>query len=452
MRQIVPPIVLTQKILEEPKPKEGASYRLTAHCVQIEQPEGVLLYHTLTGELLLLEKKEAEQLQKLSGAVPEALTGLIPHRVLVSRETNEIALADFVRGVAERFLGKDNVLTKYEIFTTTACNARCFYCFEAGAKTVTMTEETARAAGKYIAEHCGGKPVHIEWFGGEPLVNARVIDVITDYLRQQGVEFDSGITSNGYLFDASMVSRAKENWSTKRVQITLDGTEEIYNRRKAYVDPEGSPFQRVLQNISLLLDAEIPVVVRLNMDENNEKDLYTLVDELAERFGGRSGFGVYLRVLMENLGVEPPSYTEDVRCALAAKARALWEYFVRKGIAEKRTLRQRLTFYSCCADNVNAATITPEGRLGRCETTCERGIWGSVFSDVRDEAMLRQWRERRSPEELCRACAFYPRCTRLKECVARAEQCSPIEREEKRLRLYQAILETYEDWKAAGQS
>ncbi len=451
MRQIVPPLVLIQKILEQLKPEEGASYRPTTHCVQIQQPEGVLLYHTLTGELLLLEGKEAEQFQKLSGSVPAALTGLILCRFLVPQETNEMALADLVRGVAQRFPGKDNFLTKYVIFTTTACNAKCFYCFEAGAETVTMTEETARAAGKYIAEHCGGKPVHIEWFGGEPLMNPRVINVITDYLRLQGVEFHSRITSNGYLFDASTVLRAKEAWNAERVQITLDGTEEVYNRRKAYVDPEGSPFQRVLGNIGLLLDAGVQVTVRLNMDENNEQDLYLLVDELAERFAGRTGFGIYLRVLMENLGVEPPSYTEDVRCALAAKARALWEYFVRKGIAEKRTLRQRPTFYSCGADNVNAATITPEGRLGRCETTCERGIWGSVFSDERDDAVLRQWRERRTPEELCRVCAFYPQCVRLKECVARSEHCSPVEREERRLRLRQAILGTYEAWKTTDR-
>lgn len=101
---------------------------------------------------------------------------------------------------------------------------------------------------------------------------------------------------------------------------------------------------------------------------------------------------------------------------------------------------------------MNAATITPEGRLGRCESYIDKGLWGSVFSDGRDEQVLRQWRERRPPEECCKTCEHYPRCVRLKNCVIRTEDCSPVEREEQRIRLHQTVLDAYEDWKAAGQT
>ena len=449
MRQIVPPIGLVQKILgrQKEKEKEGTPYRLTTHCVRLEQPEGVLLYHTLTGELLLLEKEEAELLQKLSGPVPAALAELVPRRFLTPRGADEMALTDQARDIARRLGGENIPLTEYLIFTTTACNARCFSCFEAGIKKAAMTEETALAAGAYIADHCGGKPVRLAWFGGEPLVNVKAIDAISGVLRRRGVAFTSRMDSNGYLFDGALAARARADWGMDQVQITLDGTEEVYNRRKAYVNPEGSPFQRVLGNIGPLLDAGLEVAVRINMDGDNERDLYALVDDLAARFGGRPGFSIYCRVLIEHKGEAPAGYTEQERSALAEKARAMWAYLAQKGVAAERPLNQGPVLYSCWSDKAHAATITPEGRLGRCETRIDEGLWGSVFSEDRDEAVLRQWRERRPPEELCRTCALYPRCVRLKHCVVRTERCSPIERAEMGLRLRQGILGAYEQWK-----
>ncbi len=448
MRQIAPPFALVQKILGEQKKNVSAPYRLTTHCVQVvERPEGVLLCHTLTGELLLLTQEEAAALKTLSGSVPPALEALVPKWFLRPEGADDMALADQTRDITRLMTGKSDALTEYLIFTTTACNARCFYCFEAGIPKATMTEDTARAAGEYIAGHCGGQPVKLVWFGGEPLVNVKAIDAITGVLRRRGVAFSSRMDSNGYLFDEALARRVKEDWGLYEVQITVDGTEEIYNARKAFVHPEGSPFQRVMGNIGLLLDAGVPVKIRLNLDEENEGDLYALVDQLAERFGGKPGFAIYCRVLIENKGIEPAAYSEERRVSLAEKARAMWAYLEKKGVSVRTDMARALALYSCWGDKIYAATITPEGRLGRCESHIDRGLWGSVFSDGRDEQVLRRWRERRPPEERCKTCQLYPRCVRLKECVIRTERCSDVERMEMGLRLQRAILATFEDWK-----
>ncbi len=450
MVQIAPPFALTQKILGQQKTDAGSLYRLTTHCLRVERPEGVLLYHTLTGELVLLSRGEAEQLAEFPGPVPPALVELAARRFLVPQDADDTALADQTRDIGRLLSKKDSALTEYLIFTTTACNAQCFYCFEAGIQKKTMTEETARAAGEYIAAHCGGKPVHLVWFGGEPLVNVKAIDAISGILRRKGVEFRSRMDSNGYLFDAALAARAKADWGLEQVQIPMDGMEEVYNRRKAYVSHQGNPFRRVLGNIGPLLDAGIEVGVRLNLDEDNEKDLYALIDDLATRFGGRPGFTTHFRVLIENKGVAPSVYTEEERRSLAEKAVAMHKYLAGKGLLSRGHLPHSPVLWSCWANNARAATITPEGRLGRCESHIDKGLWGSVFSGERDEEVLRQWREQRSPEEVCRTCALYPWCIRLKKCVIHPEHCSPIERAEMGLKLRQGILEAYEDWKAGG--
>lgn len=51
-----------------------------------------------------------------------------------------------------------------------------------------------------------------------------------------------------------------------QIQVTLDGTEGVYNAVKRYVDAgEKSPYQVVLANIRGLLDAGVRVIVRLNV-------------------------------------------------------------------------------------------------------------------------------------------------------------------------------------------
>ncbi len=451
MRQIVPPITVAQKILGKQKRDISTPYRLTTHCVQVERPEGVLFYHTLTGELLLLSREEAAALENLSGPVPPALEALVSKWFLRPEGADDMALADQVLDIARRFEKDDGVLTKYLIFTTTACNARCFYCYEAGWENSTMTERTARTAGEYIAGHCGGRPVKLTWFGGEPLVNAKAIDAITDSLRKQGVEFRSVMTTNGYLFDEGLVRRAKDAWNLQQTQITLDGTEEIYNARKAYVHPEGSPFRRVLGNIGLLLDAGVPVKIRLNMDEDNERDLYTLVDQLADRFGETPGFSVYPAGLRDNTGSVPKSYTEEKRLDYVQKLRSLRAYAESKGIAEREPLRRGLRVNACEGDNDKFSIITPEGKLSRCEYCRGSAVWGSVFSEERDEEVLRQWKEFRRSGEACRDCAIYPQCLRLKKCPNWPDHCSPMERQLREDEIHWRVLGAYEDRKAANE-
>ena len=452
MRQVVPPFWIVQKILGEQKKNKGAPCRLTVHCVRVERPEGVLLYHTLTGELLLLTKEEADKLSCLPGPVPAALGALVPRWFLRPEGTDDVALADQVRAIATRFRKKDDALTRYKIFTTTACNARCFYCFEAGWKNSTMSEQVARDTASYIVKHCGGKPVHLHWFGGEPLVNVRAIDIITDSLREHGVELHSTMTSNGYLFDRKLVKRAREVWGLDIVQITLDGTEEVYNARKDYVNPEGSPFQRVLRNIDLLLEADIGVNVRLNMDGENERDLYTLIDQLAVRFGGKSGFGIHLLEIQGNYeGVDPPDYVEEELLTYAEKLRSLRVYAEKKGIAARPPLSRGFSINACRADSDSATTVTPEGMLGKCNSCINGTIWGSIYSGEMDKELLRQWRERKPPEAACKTCAIYPQCLRLKKCP-HFEHCFPIDRETRTDRLSRNILGAYEDWKASGQA
>lgn len=55
----------------------------------------------------------------------------------------------------------------YVILPTTACNARCFYCYESGIEFKSMDDAMAEAVVSYFADSKPEGSIAIHWFGGE---------------------------------------------------------------------------------------------------------------------------------------------------------------------------------------------------------------------------------------------------------------------------------------------
>ena len=395
-----------EKIIAATKIRQNEVYCLSSQCVMQKTDDGVLLYHTLTCALLLLDEHEAALLNALPGQIPEGLETLATGRFLVPVEADEPTYCEQLRRILAMTQKKEDAITSYTIFTTTDCNARCFYCFELGKSRIPMTDSTAKKIGEYITAHCKGKPVRLHWFGGEPLMGMNAIDIILAELKKNNISYSSIMTSNGYLFDEELVGKAKDEWKLKRIQITLDGTEEIYNRRKAYIYCEGSAYRRVLKNIGLLLDAGIHVQIRLNLDMNNQDELYKLVNELADTFGARENLSVYNYIIFEKTG---ENRSAEQRKELYQASAALTEHIRRCGLAKAEGVPRDFKLNCDMADNDACVTVTPEGRLGKCEHFSEtEEMWGSIWSEEKDEAVIASWKERYPALPECKSCFCYP--------------------------------------------
>lgn len=425
------------KILGKPHIVQNG-VRFSRYCVQTPVDEGLLLFHTLTRELLLLSGEEAGQLpesaelQKRWFVVPDSL--------------NEKNCADTVKWVLRATAKKPKHITAYTVMTTTDCNARCFYCYEMGQSRIPMTKETAHKTARYIKAHCGGESVHLAWFGGEPLFNPDVIDVICEDLRNSGVEYCSRMTSNGYLFDEVTVAKACSLWNLKRVQITLDGTEEIYNRSKAYIYRDGkNPYQVVLSNIGRLLDAGIPVVIRLNTDLYNAENLLALVDELSGRFIGKKGLSVYAHPLFDAESSMAESYTEDEWQLRYDALYRLNRRIEQCGLCRKQRIRKNLKTHHCMADSGSAVVIAPAGDIGLCEHYSESGFIGHIDRENFDRDAQLSWAEPSPEIPECADCCFYPECLKLKKC-ATDSVCFRQARELALENVRQSMLHEYRLW------
>ena len=425
------------KILKNFK-KTDTQNRMLHYCVAESVEEGVLLFNLMTREMVLLSQEEYD------GRLENAY--LKDRWFVVPENTNEKAYVDFIRSFLKRQEKNDGTITGYTIFTTTDCNARCFYCFELGRSRIPMSQETALKVVQYIKNHCGGKKVTLGWFGGEPLYNDSVIDVICDGLRREGIEYKSHMVSNGYLFDEAVIKRATESWNLQRVQITLDGTEKVYNKIKAYIYKNVNPYQTVMDNIEKLLDAQIYVSIRLNMDLSNAEDLVELVEELAQRFGGRKNLSVYAHHLFKEGETLANSYSAEEWIEREMAMSRLEEKIKQGSLEAKAGINNNIKLNHCMADSGRHVTILPDGSLGLCEHHTENEFIGHIDREDLDANVIASWKERVDQIPECTECFDYPQCIMLRKCSSN-NVCYLQYRQRRKRNTGRHMINKFKQWK-----
>lgn len=430
MRQIMAAEPTASKLCGEQTVKQSGEYRLTAHCLRVPCEDGTLLYHTMTGELLLLSSDETPE---------EYREELIRSWFLVPADYDEQQHVRDLRVILSLLSDKKTWRDSFTIFTTTDCNARCYYCFEAGISRASMSAETACDVAAYIARVSKGHEVKLSWFGGEPLYNIPAIETICRELERLGVAWWSIMTSNGYYLDEETARKAKTDWRVRRVQITLDGTREVYNRTKAYIDHDGDAYERVLRNIAYALSVGLGVTVRMNMDAKNVDNLLLLADELYARFGKQDKLDVMPVPLQPWAGAIRAFATEE-ECV--RRFTALQEKLREIGYLREHALERKLFTNHCMADNDACETILPDGRVGKCDIQHCKDLIGSIYDDRRNEEMVRAWKEQAELPE-CLKCPMFPRCNQLKKCNWVKKGCNEANQTILLQRLKRQVLEAY---------
>lgn len=430
MKTIVEPKEHIDKLWGKQRINETEVYRLMRYVLRVEHDGKTLLHNVVTGQLVELEQEEIQILEKLPAVYSPVMNQLVTKHYLVPEDFDEYKSVRQLRLICRR-RDTSTAINHYTILPTTFCNARCFYCYESDYPHVQMTEETASKLIDYIDKHREGKGITLNWFGGEPLVGVQRIDQITQGLKDRGISFTSSMVSNGYLFDEEMVNRAVELWKLQRIQITLDGTEETYNRVKAYVNVKDNPFQRVLRNIDLLSSRKIQVNIRLNVDFYNQEDIRNLIEELGERYSDNPSVGVYLNMLFSDVGFEPVSHSTDDLITLTGMINDYTERLKELGLSFDNRNFLHLTTSHCMADNPHSVMVQPDGSFCRCEHENVHDSYGSLENSIADPLRLEKWNEEIEPSEQCPKCAAYPACYHLRLCKDSDQPC---------IELFQQIL------------
>ena len=421
MKSILPAKEFITRLWGRPNPKDTV-YRLMKYLLRFSVEDGVLLHNTVTGQLIHMTDEEAGLLDNLPAKPTDAMRELIADHFLVPNNFDEYSSVKQLRKILQSRETGD-AINHYVILPTTFCNAHCFYCYESDYPRVHMTEETADKVINFIADHHEGKEVIINWFGGEPLVGIKRIDQISQGLKDREIPYASSMISNGYLFDEETVTKAVELWKLERVQITLDGPEEVYNRVKAYMNAAENPYQRVLKNIELLVDKGVRVNIRLNLGFHNIEDIRTLIEELGKRYSGKHLVSGYLSMLFDGEGFEPVQRSQNDTIELAKVMDALAERMRDLNLFHDKWKAPSLEFKQCIADNPHALVIQPDGGFCRCEHENVLESYGNLDEGVLDPQKPIIWKETIERSDHCDDCPVYPACFLLSHCFNSEREC-----------------------------
>jgi uncharacterized protein len=185
------------------------------------------------------------------------------------------------------------------ILPTEQCNFRCFYCYESF-KLGKMKKEISEAILKLIKKRASSlKILHIDWFGGEPLMAQDIVVSLSQQFKalseKFGFEYSASITTNGYYLDSNLFEKLVDN-GISSYQITLDGDKKRHNRTRMLSNGEGT-FDKIWSNLIAIKERSLDfdITLRIHYSPENLKDIKTFAKLLEREFGRDDRFKIFFK-------------------------------------------------------------------------------------------------------------------------------------------------------------
>lgn len=387
---------------------------------QEDNPNKYLLYNTHTTAFVVLDKDEYNKIfLERDFSNSDYIQELYKMGFIIDDTFDELGALEELR-----MKGMDDPVQNVTLLTTTECNARCYYCFEAGIKQYPMTKEVADATVKYIKKNYPGPQFAINWFGGEPLLNFEIIKYITYELKKSGYDLIAHITTNGSLLTAEMLDYFQKEYSDLSFQITIDEIGERYGQIKRYVDISlEDAYNRVIENVCMLLDYHITTNVRLNFVASKIERAKEIYRELKKEFEGHDTSSLYMyfapltldndnEIISDFHGNIDHPFLQAVKTQFS-EGFPLYKprYDGDMGLVGAFGLMPNA--YSCGMTTKNRISIDADGRLYKCHRLSGKNEYacGTVFKGItEDNKIYKIFRNTTIMDEECKKCNILPIC------------------------------------------
>lgn len=143
------------------------------------------------------------------------------------------------------------------LFVAQECNMACVYCYGQGGEYANkgmMNADAAFKAVDWLMENSGdAESVNVGFFGGEPMMNFPLVKKVVKYAKaaaeNRGKKVTFGMTTNGSLLSDQRIAFLKQEKINP--MISFDGSPEIQNRQRPFINGKGS-YDKVYANIQKL--------------------------------------------------------------------------------------------------------------------------------------------------------------------------------------------------------
>ena len=255
------------------------------------------------------------------------------------------------------------------------------------------------------------RQLNLSFFGGEPLMEFDTVvwPLLCAAVRlceAHGKALAVHFTSNAYLLTPERIARLASLRLTYPVswQITLDGGRTVHNRVRHTAAREAT-YDTIVRNIHALLQAGMPVLVRLNYQYANLLSFLDVIDDFKdvdEKLKPLLSFQ-FQQIWQDRNNVS----RENVNQELEKIERAYKE-------AGLPLQTQRVRPTRCYADNEHSVVVNYDGNLFRCTAQdfvpdSREGIL-SPDGELQVNDTYRKRTARKFTNKVCRACKVYPLC------------------------------------------
>lgn len=394
-------------------------FKLSQYTILVEQSEDwVILFNSFTGSVIKLEittynKISDGYFDKESTPYFDALVnqGFIVHSSTDEYNKLQLLLRQKLQHSAPETLS-------YVIAPTLLCNLRCSYCFEN--KTYHKSKMSYNTMDKVIdfitqqtqkIRSC--KKVVVTWFGGEPLLEFELITTFCNILKKEldllGVTLECHMVTNGILLSKEKAKILAEKCNLTTVQITLDGTEQIYAQKKGTIVDD---YYAVIRNICECYNF-FKINIRLNTDKTTYNENLKLTKYLYEDLNLLNKIHIYLAEVRNYCNDCPVNDIYYEYGEFDFMKEEYNDYLYKMGYTKSK-LKTMPPIFSpnfCNIMRTNNFAIDPDGYLYKCEHYIGNKdkavgdvLWGIYYNKEYLDAM-----NGHSYDECCE-CALYPSC------------------------------------------
>jgi len=237
---------------------------------QVKDSDNHFIVNLLSGNADILTSEESKLIQSYKGKeleVNDEISELIEKGYIVDKTAEKKA---YQKAYLKFIDSRDDDEVQIFFVPNYACNFACSYCYqdEYTNQNQEVNSDVIDAFFDYIKTEFAGRKKYITVFGGEPLLITKKQNEIISYLITKANEagLELSFVSNGYYLEEyiELLKTAK----ILEIQVTLDGTEQIHDKRRILKGGAGT-FEKVVKGIDSCLNNGIMINLRMVADKEN---------------------------------------------------------------------------------------------------------------------------------------------------------------------------------------
>jgi uncharacterized protein len=372
--------------------------------------EKTICYNTVSNSFVLMPKKLYSAIASgdFDSMSEEEMKTLADNNIITPDEVDEEL--DILIKNYEKTASDESGTYELTLLPTLDCNLRCWYCFETHVTGSRMSREVSEAIFNHVEKVCKReniKHIHIELFGGEPLMYFREeLYPLLSRIKTMVEGFEKNVSfffvTNGVCITEEMIPLFANLRAS--FQISIDGYREKHNKVKKIPGSGEDVYCRIMKTIHQLAEAyETYINLRINYDDQTLNHIEDVIRDIIDINPQR--LGIHLERVWQTKREGNNIY--DMNRILA--------FIIANGFCVSYMNLHR-KHVSCKAGNSNQAVISWNGDVYKCT--------GRNFTPDHREGILQKdgtiiWEKDKLDRRLsiqtydnetCRKCKYLPQC------------------------------------------